>query len=65
MTHDEFCSAVEEAEITERRANMMVEKTARMCRNRLQISGVDRHTLSALKCELRDWDMVRNVWRNT
>ena len=64
ITYEQFCEAVAEAETVERQANTMVERTARMCRGRLRASDVDAFTLSDLKRELRDWDMVRRVWRN-
>jgi hypothetical protein len=63
MTYDEFYKAVEEAEFVERRARELVHKTAHLCRDRLRASGVDAYTLSTLKRELKDWDMVRNIWR--
>jgi hypothetical protein len=64
MTYDEFCNAVEEAQVIEDRAKAAVRRLARMCRERLRLSDVDTYTLSALKRELRDWDMVRSEWRN-
>jgi hypothetical protein len=63
MTFDEFSKAVEDAEITERRAREMVQRQARMCIGRLRNSKVPCYVLTELKRELRDWDMTRQQWR--
>ncbi len=63
MTYDEFCEAVADAERTEYRARVAVQKIARLCKGRLRLADVDSYTLSALKRELRDWNMHSCEWR--
>ena len=56
-------NAVKDAERTIRQADHVVGDVAKMIRGRLRSGNVSAHTLSALKKELRDWDMQTNCWK--
>jgi len=64
MTWEELTQAIADAERIERQAKEAVQKTARMCVGRLRAAKVDAWILSALKRELRDWNMHQGCWRN-
>jgi mevalonate kinase len=63
MTFDEMYEAVQDARRTQQLADEMIGRLAYMCRGRLRSVNVSSSTLSALKRELRQWDMHRGIWK--
>lgn len=64
MTFDDMNDAINEAEVTIARGNWMVSRMIAMCAGRLRKAGIPASRLSALKRELRGWDMHRKEWKD-
>lgn len=65
MTFSEMATAVEEARSTLSNADNYVGKMAKMLVGRLRKGDVPIYVLSALKKELRDWNIHTNSWKDT
>ena len=62
MNLDEMYQSIQEAKSTISMADNMVGVMLKICVGRLRKSGVGGTVLTALKKELRDWDMHRREW---
>ena len=62
MNFDEMSEAVSRAETTINLTDRFVGNMLKMCVGRLRKADVWGSTLTALKKELRDWDMHRGEW---
>jgi hypothetical protein len=63
MTLADMQNAVAEARATMRRADEAVRAMAEMCAGKLRSGHVDLTTLTALKVELRDFNIHTGCWR--
>jgi glycerol-3-phosphate dehydrogenase len=61
---DDMDSAVAEAHLTIRRADIVLRRTAHMLRGRLEIARVPDAVLADLKKELRRYDMRTGQWKD-
>ena len=62
MNITEMKLALEQARETIRNADVVVKEYAWLLKGRLRTSGVSGMVLTALKKELRDWDIHRGRW---
>ncbi len=63
MTYSEMIEAVREARETVRNGDSAVCAILEIARGRLRMCRVGGDILSALKRELRDWDMHKGEWK--
>jgi len=64
MSLIEATKLIRDAKITVAEGDQIIRQTASLAINRLQTAGVPGYVLSFFKRELRDWDIIKNEWRN-
>lgn len=64
MTWKETTDGIWDARSTVGNGDRFIRELCELCRGRLRIASVQGDTLTALKCELRKWDMHRREWKD-
>lgn len=63
MTYEEMKTAMASAQEVMRQSQYLAKEALRISAGRLRFMAVDAYVLSALKRELRDFDIAKGRWK--